>query len=257
MHKNLPSQFSENGYFLAKNIFGKNEMLTYEKSFDRIIDQIIESGENINAKWGSKLTKKYKSSEETVLHTHNVQSYSHQMLKMIQNKKLLDVTELFIGSDIVLHHTKLFLKPPIYGAAFPLHQDWSYFPTEKKSMIAAVVFVSDSKKGMGRVRVVKGSHTMGEISGSDGHSKITGIHNKHNLENATPISANKGDVLFFHSCTLHGSKPNLSKRARKSILIQLYSGKDKPRESTHTNIQLTLRGWNYGATRNSVDSIMG
>tara|TARA_B100000214_G_C23958124_1_gene623921 strand:- start:1266 stop:2039 length:774 start_codon:yes stop_codon:yes gene_type:complete len=253
--EDLYSQFSKNGYFLAKNIFNKNKILTYEKDFDKIIGQIKVSSENINARWNSKLIKKYETSDTSVLHTHNVQSYSSKMLKMIQNEKLLDIAELLIGKDIILHHTKLFSKPPMHGAAFPLHQDWSYFPTEKNSMIAAVVFVSDCKKGMGRIRIVKGSHMMGNVNGSDGHSKITEIHGKHSLETATPISAHKGDVLFFHCCTLHGSKPNLSKHERKSILIQLYSGKDKPKESTHTNIQLTLRGWNYAATRNSVNSI--
>ena len=53
------------------------------------------------------------------------------------------------------------------------------------------------------------------------------IHNKYPLESVTPIEAKKGDVLFFHSFTIHGSMPNKSERPRKTILIQLFSGRDK------------------------------
>ena len=53
------------------------------------------------------------------------------MMEMIQNNNFLDYVEKIIGENIILHHTKLFLKPPRFGSAFPLHQDWSYFPTEK------------------------------------------------------------------------------------------------------------------------------
>ena len=65
-----------------------------------------------------------------------------------------------------------------------------------------------------------------------------------------------GDVLFFHCCTIHGSMPNISDHSRKTILIQLYSGKDTIVDGNqHTNVQLVLRGWNYNATRESIGNI--
>ena len=177
------------------------------------------------------------------------------MLNMVQSKHLLGVVESLIGPDIILHHTKLFLKPPKIGSAFPLHQDWSYFPTQSNSMIAAVVHLSKSKKSMGRIRLVKGSHKVGRLKDSDGHSYVKDIHGSHDLESAYAVDANPGDVLFFHCCSLHGSKANESENSRKTVLIQLYSGKDKVEDSTHTNVQLTLRGWNHYATRSGVSGI--
>jgi len=257
MYQDANFKFNESGFYLAKGLFNEKTMAIIEKEFDRVVDQIKKSGENINARWGSKLTEHIESQDSSVIHTHNVQGYSHQMLKMIQDTQLLDVTESLIGDNIILHHTKLFLKPPKNGSAFPLHQDWSYFPTKENSMIAAVVHLSDCHNDMGRIRVVEGSHELGRIQGSDGHSSLEEIHGKYDLESATPVTAKKGDVFFFHCCTLHGSKANRSNYPRKTILIQLYSGNDKIEESSHTNLQLTLRGWNYHATRNNLDSIRG
>ena len=85
------------------------------------------------------------------------------MLDMVKNKNLLKIAEALIGPDIILHHTKLFLKPPRIGSAFPLHQDWSYFPTEKNTMIAALVHISDSTENMGRFRLIPKSNNLGKI----------------------------------------------------------------------------------------------
>ena len=235
------TQFYKKGYALEKDIFSIGEIDDLENEFDQIVTQLKESGENINAFWGSDLTRHIEESDSEVIHTHNIQSYSSIMLNMVQNNTLLNLVECLIGPDIILHHTKLFCKPPKRGSAFPLHQDWSYFPTQKNSMIAAVVHLSESTEDMGCFRVVPESHKLGKIKNSDGHSYVTEIHDYYSLETASPIEAEKGDVLFFHCCTIHGSMPNTSDHSRKTILIQLYSGKDTIVDGNqHTNVQLVL-----------------
>lgn len=248
--------FENDGYCFSKKLFTKSEISILNKEFDKIVLQLKQSGENINARWGGDLVKNLDVKNSRVIHTHNVQSFSSIMLDMVQNKKLLEIAESLIGPDIVLHHTKLFLKPPKLGSAFPLHQDWSYFPTEKNTMISAVVHISDSTNDMGCIRLIPGSNKLGKIKNSGGHSFIKKIHKKHSLESAIPIEAKSGDVLFFHSCTLHGSIPNKSLKPRKTVLIQLYSGRDKVIEGdNHTNVQLVLQGWNYNSTRKTAEKL--
>ena len=253
---NFVSNFNSKGYTHIEQVFKPDFISELRIEFDRIVDQLKASDENINARWGSKLTQNIEDDESVVIHTHNVQSYSAIMLNMVQNKRLLDLAEKLIGPDIILHHTKLFLKPPIKGSAFPLHQDWSYFPTEKNSMIAAVIYLSQSTEEMGCIRVVSGSHLLGKLDRSDGHSYIPEIHDKYHLDKAKPIVAKPGDITFFHCCTVHGSMPNISDQSRKSILIQLYSGNDKIMDGNqHSNVQLVLRGFNYHATRHTARDI--
>jgi len=251
----MVSDFKEKGFCLEKNVFTPDAVQILSSEFDRIVSQLQRSGEYINARWGSELTKDIEQSDTQVIHTHNVQSYSAEMMNMIQDERLLDTAEKLIGQDIILHHSKLFLKPPDNGSAFPLHQDWSYFPTEKNSMIAAVVHLSESDEQMGCMRIVPGSHKLGKVEKTDGHSFVKGIHDRYQLEDAEPIIADPGDVVFFHCCSLHGSMPNVSKRSRKTVLVQLYSGSDRVVEGNrHTNVQLVLRGVNQFATRSGVDT---
>ena len=244
------SNFKDFGFVLKKKLFKNIELQTLENEFDKIVIQLKNSGEDINARWGSPLTSHLEDDQSTILHTHNVQNYSSKMLKMIENKRLLDRIESLIGPNILLHHSKLFYKPPRNGAAFPLHQDWSYFPTEKHTMIAAVIHLTDTTETMGCIRLIPKSHKLGLIKKSDGHQYTKKIHSKYKLENATPITTNAGDVLFFHPFTLHGSMPNISNKPRKTILIQVYSGNDRVKKgNNHINAQLVLRGWNAFATR--------
>ena len=253
MIKKTQSIFNKQGYHLEEGLFHKKEIELFEKEFDKIILQLRKSGENINARWGSELTKTIEPEKSEVIHTHNVQSYSSIMLNMIQNSEFLNIVESIIGHDIILHHTKLFLKPPKIGAAFPLHQDWSYFPTRKNSMIAAIIHLTESNEKMGCLRVVPGSHKLGKIKNSHGHVSKSKIHKENS---AVPLIAKRGDVVFFHCCTLHGSMTNKSTRPRKTILIQLYSGNDEVIDGNyHTNVQLVLRGWNSSATRESVGNL--
>ena len=251
----MVSDFKEKGFYAQSSLFTKEALQKYSLEFDRIVAQLQESGEDINARWGSELTKDIEQSESQVIHTHNVQSYSAEMMAMIQNEEFLDAVEELIGPDIILHHTKLFLKPPGNGSAFPLHQDWSYFPTEKNSMIAAVIHLSESDESMGCMRIVPGSHKLGKMEKTDGHSFVKGVHDRYQLEDAEPVNADPGDVVFFHCCSLHGSMQNVSEKPRKTVLVQLYSGSDRVVDGNrHTNVQLVLRGINHCATRSSVDT---
>ena len=253
----ISSTFNRDGFYFEKNVLKKNEIQLIEKEFDHIVKQLKLSGENINARWDSELQNELETNKLSteVIHTHNVQSYSAEMLFLLQNKKILDIIESIIGKNIILHHSKLFLKPPKKGAAFPLHQDWSYFPTINNSMIAAVLHLSDSTEEMGCLRIVPGSNKLGQIKDSDGYTFIPKIHNNYRLEEAQPIIANSGDIVFFHSCSLHGSMPNLSKKPRKTILFQFYSGNDKVINNKHTNVQLALRGRNHFASRSSTQNL--
>ena len=113
--------------------------------------------------------------------------------------------------------------------------------------------LTEATDHMGCIRVYPGSHRLGRQSGMmcNGENRI--LAQKYPLEEATIIEAEAGDVIFFHYFTLHGSMPNRSNQTRKTVLVQLHSGKDQiEEENSHTNAKLVLRGWNHRASRSSV-----
>lgn len=248
---NIADFFDQNGYYLARGVFSEASLRNMEIDFDRIVEKLEISGEEINARWESQSTDELDGGTSQVIHTHNVHRYSACWLRALQQERFLDVAEQIIGPDIILHHSKLFQKPPREGAPFPIHQDWWYFPTKKDTMIAGVVFLGDADDESGGFRLYLQSHKLGKKKNTSG-LKPSKLLQKYPLEDATPVKANRGDVLFFSYFTLHGSMPNRSDRARKTVLVQLYSGNDyvlPNKEVNHVNESLVLRGWNYHMNR--------
>jgi ectoine hydroxylase-related dioxygenase (phytanoyl-CoA dioxygenase family) len=243
--------FQKNGYYLAKGVYSPAEVAELEPAFDRIVDQLSSSGENINARWGGAEAERIGNKDAVVVHTHNVQMYSAVWLRAFLQNRFLDVSRAILGPDVILHHSKLFQKPAEKGAPFPMHQDWSYFPTLKDTMMAGIIHVSNATDQMGCLRVYPGSHRLGRKAESGGMAEgEDGFLKDYPIEKALVVEAEPGDVLFFNYCTLHGSMPNRSQKVRKTVLVQLHSGSDTVEDgNAHPNARLVLSGWNHYAKR--------
>ena len=250
---NIHDTFAEEGYYIAKGVYSPAEVRELEVDFDRIVQQLLSSGENVNARWGGPEMERMNTAALTVLHTHNVQQYSAVWLRAMLHPKFLEAASGILGPDVVLHHSKLFQKPSEEGAPFPMHQDWTYFPTVNDTMMAGIISVSEATDEMGCLRVYPGTHKLGRIEGTSGQHE-SDLLDKYPLANALPLEAEPGDVVFFHYFTIHGSMPNRSPKTRKTVLVQMYSGSDRVVDgNTHPDEKLVLAGWNHHAKRGSVN----
>lgn len=249
MSNQIKNFWEENGYYHARNVFSPAELKPLEENFDRIVAQLQAGEEEINARWRGAAMEKMDGGKSVIIHTHNVQCYSAAWAKAFYQQKFLSVACAILGEDVILHHSKLFLKPPEKGSPFPVHQDWTYFPTRLDSMMAGIVHVSNATDQMGCLRVYPGSHKLGRVQQTSGQVESEALQ-QYPLEKATIVECEPGDVVFFHYFTLHGSMPNRSSQTRKTVLAQMYAGNDEVEEgNTHPNARLVLHGWNHCVSR--------
>jgi len=254
--EDIRTQFEKDGYYLAKSLFDPEQLQKLEASFDQILAQLEADSALNNARWQGEQMDELDGGSSVILHTHNIQSYSAEWAMAFYNKKFLDAAEAILGPDIMLHHSKLFYKPPHQGAPFPMHQDWEHFPTEHDSMIAAVIHLNSADEHNGCLRVYPGSYKAGRLAGMKGEGEDSYARDEYSVADATAIPAQPGDVLFFHYMTVHGSGQNLSDTSRKTVIAQLHSGSDRViKGNNHTNVKLVLRGFNHHASRHRVGSI--
>ena len=238
--------YRQDGFALARSVFAGGVLEAMQRDFDRIVEQILASGEDVNARWAG--AEKLGPQDSVVLHTHNVQQFSAVWMRALLHPPFLDLARALLGDNVVLHHTKLFVKPPEKGAPFPMHQDWGYFPTLRDTMLAVVVHLTEATDDMGCLRVVPGSHKLGRIPASQGQGDA--FAERFPLSAALPVEAQPGDVLFFHYLTVHGSMPNTSGKTRKTVLVQLHSGDDELEPgNAHPNEALALSGFNARMSR--------
>ena len=246
----IREQFEREGYYFAEGVFDADEIAELTDAFDRVVAQLNASDEDANGRWTSAALDAIEGERPTTItHSHMIHRYSARWARAMFHPGFLGVARKILGENIVLHHNKLFHKPPRRGSAFPVHQDWSYFPTEQDRMIAAIIHLTDATDEMGCVRVFPRSHRLGRLDNSDGTVPNALIDRDYPLERGVPMEARAGDVLFFHYCTLHGSRPNTSDRDRKTVLFQMHAAEDRVVPNSHPYDRTVLSGMNPHMTR--------
>ena len=155
--------YHENGYHIIDALLTQAEADMYRRECHELA-QRFRAGEKIDATWGSAREAVPAARDTEVLHCHNVQFYSAVFSRLIVDERFTAVAADIIGSsNVQLHHTKMFIKPPEKGSPFPLHQDFPYFPHARNTMIAAVFHFDDAPIEKGCIRVIPKSHKLGPL----------------------------------------------------------------------------------------------
>jgi len=231
MDQRLIDFYHENGYVLVPGLFAA-EAAALRKECHDLADRLSRT-EELDATWGSARAAVAEAKTTKILHCHNVQFYSAALGRLMSDPRLTEIAAAIIGTENVqLHHNKMFIKPPEKGSPFPMHQDKPFFPHERDSMIAAIVHFDDAPLEKGCLRVVPGSHKLGDLP-HDGDGNWHLPFDKYPIESAKPLPAKAGDVLFFSYLTIHGSGVNTSSEARTTLLIQMRDPSDPPTVQTH------------------------
>ena len=228
--------YSEQGYLVVSDVFNPAELDQLEAEFDGVVARRNKTGDDLDATWGGDWKEDLPAM--TIVHTHDVQRFSAAWGRVLFHERFTRMLADIIGPNVQLHHTKLFQKPTETGGAFPLHQDYHYFPHAKNTMMAAIIHLTDATEEMGCIRVVPGSHKEGVLetykSPSGKNPALFLDPEKHPVDSALPLTAKRGDVVCFSYLTIHGSAINSSDRVRKTVLVQARDPEAKPLSDVHT-----------------------
>ncbi|HWF18829.1 MAG TPA: phytanoyl-CoA dioxygenase family protein [Verrucomicrobiae bacterium] len=154
--------------------------------------------------------------------------------------RIVHAMEQLLGDEVYHYHSKMSIKEPLTGGAWSWHQDYGYwymngclFP----DMASAFIAVDPNTRENGCLQVLKGSHLMGRIE----HGKFgdqTGadperVENAMKIMELVHVEMNPGDVLFFHSNTLHRSDQNKSPHPRWSMICCYNTRHNNPYKASH------------------------
>ena len=95
-----------------------------------------------------------------------VRSKSHLLFtwmdELVRHPKVLDAVESVIGPNILIYHLTSWLKEPNDPAHVSWHQDGTYFGLEPAEQITAWIALTDSTPEMGCIKLLPGSHMIGQ-----------------------------------------------------------------------------------------------
>src|SRR4051812_7478048 len=154
--------------------------------------------------------------------------------------RIVDAMEQLLGDEVYHYHSKMSIKEPLTGGAWSWHQDYGYWYMNGclyPDMASAFIAVDPNTRENGCLQVLKGSHKMGRVE----HGKFgdqTGA-DPERVENAKKVMEHvyvelaPGDVLFFHSNTLHASDQNKSPHPRWSLICCYNTKHNNPYKASH------------------------
>ena len=108
------------------------------------------------------------------------------------------------------------------------HQDEFYIPTRDRSLVGVWIALDDATIENGCLWILPGSHTPGVIYPTRQHDDDRFDHAQEaydfpfGAEEALPVEAKSGDVVFFNGYTLHRSLPNGASSGYHRALVNHY-----------------------------------
>lgn len=132
---------------------------------------------------------------------------------------LQQVMKMLVGSRLLIH------PKPIGRLIFPhceqltvhAHQDYRFMGGDTECFTVWIP-LHDCPANVGPLRVVEGSHRLGYVHHEDEHLHVPEIPATADLRGDwVGGQINAGDVLIFHSLTVHAASPNLSNELRISL----------------------------------------
>jgi ectoine hydroxylase len=154
--------------------------------------------------------------------------------------RIVDAMEQLLGDEVYHYHSKMSIKEPRVGGAWNWHQDYGYwylngclFP----DMASAFIAVDPNTRENGCMQVLRRSHLLGRVE----HGKFgdqTGadperVENAKKVMDHVYVELAPGDVLFFHSNTLHASDQNKSENPRWSFTCCYNTKHNNPFKESH------------------------
>lgn len=220
--------FVENGYIKIDHAISGDLLKTVQNEVDSMIDRSLKAGRKLEAHWGGswrdEVDVEGDKQSRSVLSIHRVHEHSAILAQLLFDPKIVDPASAAIDSeDLQLHHTLMHAKPPKIGAAFPMHQDYDYFPHRLDTMIATTLYLDDSDPENGCLHVIPGSHKNGYLKRHIHEGSHHLPMSEFPIESGTPVPMKAGDLLIFSYLTIHGSSPNVSDRWRRMLLFEFRS----------------------------------
>lgn len=155
--------------------------------------------------------------------------------------EFLDIVAQLIGPDIVLWASTVFCKPAARGLEVPWHQDGQYWPIRPRATVTMWIALDDSTPENGCMRVIPGSHRMGEFSHEVSDREDLVLNNVLNdpridLDAARDVCLEAGQLSLHDIGLVHGSQPNRSAKRRAGLAIRYMPS------TSHYDRSLTMGG---------------
>ncbi len=159
-----------------------------------------------------------------------------------------DYLQRLMGSKDVLlsqcHHNCVMTKHPGYSSITSWHQDNRYWRFDRPELVSVWLALGDEYEVNGSLMFIPGSHRMEFGLGRfdrDIFFRTDLEENSELLASAVTAELNMGDVVFFHSRTLHAAGMNNTDSVKLSPVFTYHTEDNQPIPGTRSALYPSIR----------------
>ncbi|MDJ0788901.1 MAG: phytanoyl-CoA dioxygenase family protein [Myxococcota bacterium] len=221
----LLEQYQRDGYCVVRELLDPASLERWKTRLSAIADGEVAPAERMLVMKDVMVARGAVEVGSKLEAVAKIQDYENdpELWSYVDDDRLLDCVERFIGKSVFTLHTMLINKPPNVDGRHPLHQDLLYFPFRPADRIVATwTALEPVTRENGCLVVVPGSHE-GELlphENMDWEHVNAAYWGAKGVGGDAPrvhLEMEPGDTVFFHPILIHGSGRNRTQGFRRAI----------------------------------------
>ena len=220
--------FRTDGFVIKRGFYTSNEMAVLKNSYE--VDRAIRTrAYGVDDGHGG-------ATEIALWNSPGEDSFG----ALARGRRIVDAATTLLGGEVYHYHSKITMKRPGAGGTWVWHQDYGYWYQNGclyPDMLTAAIPLDPMTEANGCLQVMAGSHHMGRIEhgmvGAQTGADPARVERAARSLATVPFHGDPGDVMFFHSNTLHTSAPNRSQTHRNLLLVAFNTRANNPYREHH------------------------
>ncbi len=231
------SQFKENGFLLIKAFASKdlcNNILQKAKlHLEKKILPLEYENDYLEAK----------DKNTTIRRLRQVYNREDIFKEWMTSNKIRPILKQLLDDVAVLslaHHNSIMTKMPKESSITPWHQDRRYWNYENDNLISIWLALDDEYLDNGLLQFIPKSHKIDFIKEQfDKNSNFLDEHilNYELLKTKVSFNLHKGDIVLFHSRTLHKANKNNTLNPKISFVYTVKAQSNKAIKGTRSDFK--------------------
>jgi phytanoyl-CoA hydroxylase len=220
-------EFRRQGFLLGPHVYADAEADALRERLEQVIAGNSEKQPEL-------LRNMLGGSEQVVIQAVNIWEADDLFRRHLEQPAVCWMVAQLIGHPVLrVWHDQIQYKPPRIGGATAWHQDHPYWPIiQPADLVSAWVALDDADIENGCMWMVPRSHLWGPHKGGTigtdpgTFAPLPDLSLIPDRERVAPVPCpvRKGQVMFHHCLTWHGSPPNRSDRGRPAIAVHYMPG---------------------------------
>lgn len=149
-------------------------------------------------------------------------------------KALMRSDTLFLSQN---HHNCVMTKHPGFSSVTSWHQDIRYWRFDRRELVSTWLALGPENRDNGGLMIIPGSHQLDFEQGQFDAALFlrTDLADNHDLlAKAVDVELNAGDMLLFHSRTLHAAGQNETDIIKRSLVYTYRTDDNQPIPETRS-----------------------